>query len=81
MIFSAEIKVMPLKDLLDPQGKAILTGLMNLGLHDIKDVRMGKHILLQISAEDKEQAKKIAESAAMKLLANQVMEEFSIEIS
>ncbi len=80
MIFSAEIKVMPLKELLDPQGKAVMNGLGNLGLQSIQDVRIGKHINLQIDAISKEEASSIAEDAAKKLLANPVMEEYSILI-
>jgi phosphoribosylformylglycinamidine synthase subunit PurS len=81
MNYSAEIKVMPLKELLDPQGKAVLGGLGNLGLKDVTDVRIGKHIILQIDAKSKEEAHTIAENAAKKLLANAVMEEFSITIA
>ncbi len=80
MNFVAEIKVMPLKELLDPQGKAVMGGLSNLGIKDVNDVRIGKHIQLQIEASSKEEAKGIAEDAAKKLLANPVMEEFTIEI-
>jgi phosphoribosylformylglycinamidine synthase subunit PurS len=81
MSYTAEIKVMPLKELLDPQGKAVLGGLGNLGLKNIDDVRIGKHIVLQINSSSKEEAQKIAEDAAKKLLANQVMEEYTIQIS
>ena len=81
MIFSAEIKVMPLKELLDPQGKAVADGLKNLGLKNVNDVRIGKHINLKIEAATKEEAFLIAEDASKKLLANQVMEEFVIQIS
>ncbi len=81
MNFVAEIKVMPLKELLDPQGKAVMGGLSNLGIKSIDDVRIGKHIQLQIDAADEETAKAIAEEAAKKLLANPVMEEYTIEIS
>jgi phosphoribosylformylglycinamidine synthase len=80
MIFSAQIKVMPLKDLLDPQGKAVLGGLHNLGLTPAIDVRVGKHIELQIEATSKEEALQIASEASQKLLANQVMEFFEISI-
>ena len=80
MIFTAEVKVMPLKELLDPQGKAVSDGLNNLGLKNINDVRIGKHINLQIEAAGKEEAAAIAEDAAKKLLANPVMEEYSIQI-
>jgi phosphoribosylformylglycinamidine synthase len=72
---------MPLKELLDPQGKAVMSGLGNLGLSQIKDVRIGKNITLQVEADSVEAAKTIAEEAARKLLANQVMEMFEISIN
>ncbi len=81
MNFIAEIKIMPLKELLDPQGKAVLGGLANLGIKSINDVRIGKHIQLNLEAASKEEAKSIAQEAAQKLVANQVMEDFTIEIS
>ena len=81
MIFTVQIKVMPLKDLLDPQGKAVMGGLQNLGLNNIADVRIGKHIDLQIEADTKEAALATAEDAAKKLLANPVMETFDVTIS
>jgi phosphoribosylformylglycinamidine synthase len=81
MNFLAEIKIMPLKELLDPQGKAVLGGLANLGIKNVEDVRIGKHIQLRIEAESAEEAKAIAEEASKKLLANQVMEDFTISIS
>ncbi len=80
MMYTAKVKVMPLKELLDPQGKAVMGGLSNLGLKEIKDVRIGKNIELQVEAESKEAAKKIAETAAEKLLANAVMEMFTVTI-
>ena len=81
MIFTVQIKVMPLKDLLDPQGKAVMGGLQNLGLNNVSDVRIGKHIDLQIEAENKEAALATAEEAAKKLLANPVMEVFEITLT
>lgn len=80
MIFNIQVKVMPLKDLLDPQGKAVMGGLQNLGLSGIIDVRIGKHIDLQVEADNKEDALATAAEAANKLLANQVMEIFEINI-
>jgi len=71
---------MPLKDLLDPQGKAVMGGLSNLGLRGVEDVRIGKNILLQIEAASADEAKKIAEEAAQKLLANPVMEQFEVTL-
>ena len=79
MTYTVQIKVMPLKDLLDPQGKAVMSGLQNLGLNNVEDVRIGKSISLQVHAESEERAKQIAEEASKKLLANPVMEYYEIE--
>jgi phosphoribosylformylglycinamidine synthase len=81
MLFTAQVKVMPLKDLLDPQGKAVLGGLENLGVTSVSDVRIGKNIDLQIEAATKEEAIEIASVAAKKLLANPVMEMFEITVN
>ena len=78
MTYTVQIKVMPLKELLDPQGKAIAGGLQNLGLNNIEDVRVGKNITLQINADTSNQAQQIAEEATKKLLANPVMEYYEI---
>lgn len=81
MTYTVHINVMPLKELLDPQGKAVMSGLGNLGLKSIEDVRIGKHIVLLIDAASAEEAKNIAEDASRKLLANQVMEYFEITVA
>ncbi|MEO6963497.1 MAG: phosphoribosylformylglycinamidine synthase subunit PurS [Puia sp.] len=80
MNFSVQVKVMPLKELLDPQSKAVMGGLQNLGLRSIQDVRIGKTIQLQVEAQSPEQAKQIAEEASRKLLANPVMEYFEVSV-
>jgi len=80
MNFSVQVKVMPLKELLDPQGKAVMGGLQNLGIKTVQDVRIGKTIQLQVDATSSDEAKKIAEEASKKLLANPVMEYFEISI-
>jgi phosphoribosylformylglycinamidine synthase PurS subunit len=81
MTYTVQVKVMPLKDLLDPQGKAVMSGLGNLGLTSIQDVRIGKNISLQVDADTADEAKKMAEEAAKKLLANPVMEYFEISVN
>jgi phosphoribosylformylglycinamidine synthase PurS subunit len=80
MTYNVQIKVMPLKDLLDPQGKAVMGGLKNLGLTTVEDVRIGKHITLQIEADSESAAQAIADNACKKLLANPVMEFYEIEM-
>ena len=78
MTYTVQIKVMPLKELLDPQGKAVMGGLQNLGLSGVEDVRVGKNITLQLNAASPEQAKQLTEEASKKLLANPVMEYFEV---
>ena len=72
---------MPLKELLDPQGKAVMSGLQNLGLTGVEDVRIGKNITLQVNAESPARAQSIAEEASKKLLANPVMEYFEVSVN
>jgi len=81
MMFTVQIKVMPLKELLDPQGKAVMGGLENLGLSGVEDVRVGKNITLQVNADSAERAKQIAEEASKKLLSNPVMEYFEVSVN
>lgn len=82
MTYTVQVKVMPLKELLDPQGKAVMGGLENLGLaNNIQDVRIGKNITLQVEANTPDEAKTIAEEASKKLLANPVMEYFEVSIN
>ncbi len=81
MTYTVEIKVMPLKELLDPQGKAVMGGLSTLGLNGIEDVRIGKNITLRIEADSPDKAKQVAEQASKKLLANPVMEYFEVSVN
>ena len=78
MTYTVQVKVMPLKELLDPQGKAVLNGLQNLGLNNFEEVRIGKTIELQVNADTKEKAREFAEEASKKLLSNPVMEYFEV---
>jgi len=80
MKYRAEIDVMPLKALLDPQGKAVTGSMKNIGLAEIENVRIGKHITLEIEAPSKEAAKTKVDEACKKLLANQIMEFYEFEI-
>ena len=81
MKFKAEIDIMPLKNLLDPQGKAVTSNLKNLQLEAIGSVRIGKHVTLELEAGDESRANELVESACKQILANQLMEhyEYSVE--
>ena len=80
MKFIAEIDVMPLKALLDPQGKAVSMTMKNIGLPEISNVRIGKHITLEVDANDESTATQKVKTACEQLLANQIMESFSFVI-
>ena len=80
MKFIAEIDVMPLKALLDPQGKAVTGSMQNLNLPEIQNVRIGKHITLEIEATNKDAAKTKVDEACKKLLCNQIMEFYEFEL-
>ena len=81
MKFIAEIDVMPLKALLDPQGKAVSASMSNVGLSEITNVRIGKHITLELEADDETDAKNKVDSACQQLLCNQIMEGYEFTIS
>ncbi len=81
MAFKAEIDIMPLKELLDPQGKAVAASMKNLNLEQITDVRIGKHITLHIDVKSQKEATAMVDAACSKLLANPIMEKFTYEIA
>lgn len=81
MKFKAEIDVMPLKELLDPQGKAVTASMKNLGLAEIGNVRIGKHISLEVEASSEDDAKGKVEKACKDLLTNQIMESYEFELT
>jgi phosphoribosylformylglycinamidine synthase len=80
MKFVAEIDIMPHKELLDPQGQAVANNLKNIDIHEVSDVRIGKHITISLEAETEDAAREIVDAACRKLLANLIMETFSFEL-
>jgi phosphoribosylformylglycinamidine synthase len=80
MKYIADVHVMPQREILDPKGKATLLGLKQLEFQAIEDVRIGRKIELTIDAPSVEAAKSIAEEAARKLLANLIMETFTVSV-
>lgn len=80
MKFKAEIDVMPLDALLDPQGKAVTQSMGNLGLNEVSNVRIGKHIRLYIEADSKATAEAKADEACKKILVNQIMESYELTV-
>lgn len=80
MKFKAEIDVMPLEALLDPQGKAVSNSMKTIGMPEVTEVRVGRHIRLFVEAENKDLATKKVDEACKKLLANAIMESYVFEL-
>ncbi len=80
MKYKAEIDVMPLKALLDPQGKAVTASMHNIGYKSVQNVRIGKHITMEIEADSDAEAQNKVEEACKKILSNPVMESYEFDI-
>ena len=72
---------MPLKELLDPQGKTVTHSMKNLNISGIEDIRIGKHISMTLDAESEDEATAKVDSACKKLLANPIMETYTFQLS
>ncbi len=80
MNYLVEIDVMPLKALLDPQGKAVTNTLHNIGFKTVQDVRIGKHITLTLEAENEQEAENKVKAICKDVLSNPIMEYFEYTI-
>ena len=80
MKYIAEINIMTRPEILDPQGKAVKLGLHNLQMDTIDNVRIGKHIRLEVDADSETNARQTVDAACRQLLANLIMEEYSFEL-
>jgi phosphoribosylformylglycinamidine synthase subunit PurS len=81
MNFTAEIDIMPKKELLDPQGKTVTKNMKNIDVHGVADIRIGKHISMSLEATNETEAKEKVETACKKLLANMIMESYTYSLS
>ena len=77
----AKVYVTLKKSVLDPQGKTVQHALETLGFGEVKDVRMGKYIELELGTADKAEAEKKLKTMCEKLLANTVIEEYRYELN
>lgn len=80
MKFRAEINVMPLKALLDPQGKAAMVTMQTIGFPEVSNVRIGKHITLELEAPSMEVALERVNDICSKVLSNPVMEGYGYSV-
>lgn len=80
MKFVAEIDIMPHKELLDPQGKAVVNNLQHFDLSGVADVRIGRHVSITLEATSEADARQKVETACQKLLANLIVETYSYHL-
>ena len=76
--FRVAIHIVPRRGLLDPQGKAVADALHTLGFAGVRDVRVGRHVVIETDAGDEAAAERAAREMCEKLLANPVTEDFEI---
>ena len=76
MKYIAEIDIMPHRELLDPQGKAVVNNMKHLDLSGISDVRIGRHVSMTLEANSETEAREKVDTACRKLLANLIMETY-----
>ncbi|MCB0529000.1 MAG: phosphoribosylformylglycinamidine synthase subunit PurS [Lewinellaceae bacterium] len=81
MKFIAEIDIMPHKELLDPQGKAVVNNMEHFDLTGITDVRIGRHVTMTLEADSEADARRKVDTACQKLLANQIVETFHYDLA
>lgn len=77
----AKVYVTLKNGVLDPQGKAVEQSLGNLGYKNVKEVRQGKFIEIELNETDKEKAKQEIEKMCKDILANTVVENYKYEFS
>ena len=80
MKFTAEIDIMPHRELLDPQGKAVVNNMKHLDLAGIADVRIGKHVSIALEAASEAEAREKVDTACQKLLVNMITETYHFEL-
>ncbi len=80
MKFRAEINIMPLEALLDPQGRAVQTSLQKMGLEGIGDTRVGKRITLVVEAASEKKASETVEKACRDMLHNPIVESYEFSL-
>ncbi|MDX9813605.1 MAG: phosphoribosylformylglycinamidine synthase subunit PurS [Sulfurimonas sp.] len=76
----AIVNIMLKAGVLDSQGKAVHNGLDSLGFKSVKDVRVGKQIVLDLDESDEAKAKQSVKDMCEELLANTVIEDYTIEL-
>ncbi|MGI9160603.1 MAG: phosphoribosylformylglycinamidine synthase subunit PurS [Saprospiraceae bacterium] len=81
MKFIADIRIMPHKELLDPQGKTVLNNLAHLDVQGVHDIRIGRHVAMILEADSEAAARAVVEETCKKLLANLIVETYDFTLT
>jgi phosphoribosylformylglycinamidine synthase PurS subunit len=76
--FRIAVHITPRRGILDPQGKTVAGALHSLGFPTVKDVHVGRYIVVELDANDRSEAERSTREMCEKLLANPVIEDFEI---
>ena len=76
--FRINVHIIPRKGLLDPQGKAVADALHTLGFDAVRDVHVGRYLVIETAAADVAAAEAAVREMCARLLANPVTEDFEI---
>lgn len=76
--YRVAVHITPRRGILDPQGKAVTDALQTLGFSAVSDVHVGRHLVVEMDASDKQAAERSTREMCQKLLANPVTEDFEI---
>jgi phosphoribosylformylglycinamidine synthase PurS subunit len=77
-LYRIAVHIVPRRGILDPQGKTVADALHTLGFAAVKDVHIGRHIIVELDARDQKTAEQSTRDMCQRLLANPVTEDFEI---
>jgi len=76
--YRVAVRITPRRGILDPQGKTVADALHSLGFAAVRDVHVGRHIVVELDARDRHAAEQSAREMCDRLLANPVTEDYEI---
>ena len=76
--FRVAVHITPRRGILDPQGRTVADALHSLGFPSVRDVHVGRHIVVEVDAADAKAAEQSTREMCERLLANPVTEDFEI---
>lgn len=80
-MMTAEVFVRPKRGILDPQGKAVHHALEALGFEEVRDVRVGRYVVLHLEGDDPSAADRRVRDMCDRLLANGVIEDYDVRVT